>query len=411
MNRQLSLPAPATIVTRRRFLHRAGAATAGVLAAGGFIATGTVAGALLAADALTAEAAAMRDDAAIAREADALLTDAVRQQLFRGSVLIARAGKIVLHKGYDWADVAHHIPNTRHTRFRIASITKQFTAMAILQLQEQGKLHVHDLVSEHLPNTPAAWRQITLQQLLTHTSGIPDYMNFPNFAAVMTRTLSPEQLIGLFRDKPLDFRPGSRWKYSNSGYNVLGYIVALRSGLSFPRFLQRHIFTPLGMADSGYDVNHPALPAHATGYASWTRPAAYMDISVAYADGSLYSTVGDLYRWDQEVTSAHPRLVSRQTMREMFTPYVPTDASHPGSMAYGYGWYIGAQGGRRYIDHTGDINGFLADNGFFPDDKVTLIVLSNLESDAGLRQITGHLAGIIFGLADCVEMRSPCVEM
>jgi CubicO group peptidase (beta-lactamase class C family) len=401
-----------SMVTRCRFLRRAGVTVGGVAAAGGLLASGTmaIAGQTLAAGALSTNArATLPSDTAVARQAAALLADAAWRQLFRGSVLIARHGEILLSKGYDWADVASRVPNTASTRFRIASITKQFTAMAILQLQEQGKLRVHDHVSAYLPNTPAAWHAITLHHLLTHTSGIPDYTTLPNFDAASTETLTPLQAIDLFRDQPLEFPPGTRWKYDNSGYQVLGYLVTLLSGLSYPRFLRRHIFTPLRMADSGYDANHPALPLHATGYATWTEPAGYIDMSVVFADGSLYATVGDLYRWDREVTSAHPTIVSRDSLRQMFTPWVPTDSSR--ALYYGYGWFIGTEGGHRFIDHTGDLNGFISDNGFFPDDEATLIVLSNFEASSGLRQITGHLSGILFGLGDCVEMVMPCVEM
>jgi D-alanyl-D-alanine carboxypeptidase len=407
---RVRLDTPGAAVTRRRFLRRASVAVGGVAAAGSLIASGAIAGETLAAEALATNARAMLPgDAAVARQADALLTDAARRQMFRGSALIARRGTVILSKGYDWADIASRVPNSAGTRFRIASITKQFTAMAILQLQEQGKLRVHDHVSAYLPNTPAAWHAITLHHLLTHTSGIPDYTNLPSYDAASIRTLTPLQAVNLFRDQPLEFAPGTRWKYDNSGYQVLGYLVTLLSGISYAEFLQRHIFTPLRMADSGYDVNHPSLPLHATGYASWTTPAGYIDMSVVFADGSLYSTVGDLYRWDREVTSTHPTIVSGESLRQMFTPWVSTDASH--TLSYGYGWFIGKEGGHRFIDHSGDINGFISDNGFFPDQKVTLIVLSNFEASAGLRQITGHLSGIIFGLGDCERLEMPCVEM
>jgi CubicO group peptidase (beta-lactamase class C family) len=347
----------------------------------------------------------------VAQTADALLSGLVAQRLFRGSVLLARRGRVILSKGYDWADVARRVPNTPRTRFRIASITKQFTAMAILQLQDQGKLSVHDHLGAYLSPCPAAWRPITLHQLLTHTSGIPDYTNFPTFASIMARTLTTEQLIALFRDKPLDFRPGTRWRYSNSGYVLLGAIVERVSGLSYAAFLQRHIFTPLNLTNTGYDVNHPALPGHATGYAAWERPAAYIDLSVAYANGCLYSTTEDLYRWDQALTSGHPALVSARTLRQMFTPFAPTDPAAPHSVAYGYGWFIGYEGAHREIEHTGDINGFISANQFYPDDHLTVIVLSNLETDRGLRTVTLDLAGIALGYADCARTWLPCSEL
>jgi CubicO group peptidase (beta-lactamase class C family) len=351
------------------------------------------------------------DERSIAQTADIFLKGLVADRSFRGSVLIARRGHVILSKGYDWADVARRVPNTPRTRFRIASITKQFTAMAILQLQDQGKLHVHDHLSAYLSPCPAAWRPITLHQLLTHTSGIPDYTNLPSYTSIMTRTLTREQLLALFRDKPLDFRPGTRWRYSNSGYAMLGIIVERVSGLSYAAFLQRHIFTPLRLANTSYDVNHPALPGHATGYATWERPAAYIDMSVPFANGCLYSTTEDLYRWDQALTSGHPALVSRQALRQMFTPYVPLNPADPHAVAYGYGWFIGYEGAHREIEHTGDINGFISANQFYPDDHLTVIYLSNLETDRGLRGPTLDLAGIALGYADCAHTWLPCSEL
>jgi CubicO group peptidase (beta-lactamase class C family) len=264
----------------------------------------------------------------------------------------------------------------------------------------------------YLSACPSAWRPITLHHLLTHTSGIPDYTAFPTYPAIMGRHLSPAQLIALFRDKPLQFRPGTRWRYSNSGYAVLADLVAGVSGLPYAAFLQRHIFTPLGLTNTGYDVNHPALPGHATGYATWTRPAAYIDMSVPYGNGCLYSTVDDLYRWDQALLTGHPALVAPATLRQMFTPYVPTDpAAGSRGVAYGYGWFIGAIGRHREIEHTGDINGFLSSNQVYPDDHLTVVVLSNLESNQGLRQLTSDLAGITLGYADCAGIAQPCAEL
>jgi CubicO group peptidase (beta-lactamase class C family) len=347
----------------------------------------------------------------VAQAADALLGELVAQHSFRGSVLIARHGRIILSKGYDWADVAHRVPNTPHSRFRIGSITKQFTALAILQLQDQGRLHVHDHLASYLSPCPAAWRPITLHQLLTHTSGIPDYTTFPSFPSLMTRTLTPEQLIAVFRDKPLAFPPGSRWRYSNSGYVLLGAIVERVTGLSYAAFLQQHIVTPLHLTNTGYDANHSALPGHATGYATWERPAAYIDLSVAFANGCLYSTTEDLYRWDRALRSGHPALVSARALRQMFTPYAPTDPADPQAVAYGYGWFIGYEGAHREIEHTGDINGFISANQLYPDDDLTIIYLSNLETDRGLRGPTLALAGIVLGYADCAHTWLPCSEL
>ena len=343
--------------------------------------------------------------------ADEYLSDLAVRRLFRGAALVARGGRVLLGKGYDWADIAHRAPNTQHTRFRIASVTKQFTALAVLQLQDRGRLDVRDRLSAYLRSTPPAWRPITLHQLLTHTSGIPDYFGLPGFTAIEKQAVTPEQLIALFRDLPLDFPPGTRWSYSDSGYVLLGHIVSRLTGLSYAGFLQRHVFAPLGLSGTGYDVDHPSPPRHAAGYTDWHTVAPFIDISVLYAAGALYSTVGDLLRWDRALAAGSPALLSARGLREAFTPYVSTGLPVARSAAYGYGWFIGTEGGRRLYSHVGDINGFVSFNGFFPDDGLTVVVLSNLESAPDPGDVAAHLAGITFGYADCREPAGACPEM
>jgi CubicO group peptidase (beta-lactamase class C family) len=348
--------------------------------------------------------------AAAALCAAAALEDQVASQQFRGSVLVAQRGQVLFSQGYDWADLGRRVPNSPQTRFRIASITKQFTALAILLLQERGSLHVQDALKSHLPNCPQAWNSITLQHLLTMTSGIPDYVNFPPYQRLSTVPHTDEQSIATFRDTPLDFAPGSKWAYSNSNYALLGYLVQLVSGMSWEEFLQSNILTPLHMGDTGVSTRARTPPQLALGYASWTQEACFEWAS--FGDGSLYSTVLDLYRWDQEVTSPHPTLVSASTLRQMFTPYAHTEASAgPRSEAYGYGWFIGYEGSQREIEHTGEISGFLSSNQLYPDDSLTVIVLSNLETDAGLRTLTSFLAGTFLGFPDCATYYDPCSEL
>jgi CubicO group peptidase (beta-lactamase class C family) len=400
---------PLNLATQPRTLSRGGvlrqpasaAALALALGPGGGLAAATRLGRI-------ARAPAGRSAAQIA---DALLTGLVAQQSFRDSVLIAQSGRVILSKGYDWADVARHVPNTPRTPFRIGSITKQFTALAILQLQERGKLQVHDHLSDYLSPCPVAWRPVTLHHLLTHTSGIPDYTTFPSFSALMARPHTPAQLIALFRDKPLDFAPGTRWRYSNSGYVLLGYLIETLSDRTYAQFLEQSIFTPLRLTGTGYDLVHPTRPGQATGYATWARTTAAIDLSVAYAAGGLSSTVEDLYLWDRALTGGHPALASARTLRQMFTPYAPTNPADPHSVAYGYGWFIGYEGSHREMEHTGDINGFLSANQLYPNDDLTIIYLSNLETDRGLRVPTLDLAGIALGYADCAQTRLPCSEL
>src|SRR5579863_2549516 len=206
---------------------------------------------------------------------DSYLSHLAATCVLSGSVLVEQNG-MLFSKGYGLADVDAQIPNTPQTRFRIGSITKQFTAIAILMLQDRGKLHVQDHICRYIPACPSDWQPITIAQLLTHTSGIPDYTNFPDFVATWTQPTTPEALIARFKDAPLDFPPGSVFRYSSSGYVLLGYIIERVSGESYATFLRENIFVPLKMNNSGYDTTYPALPRHATGYyADRSKPDPY----------------------------------------------------------------------------------------------------------------------------------------
>ncbi len=246
-----------------------------------------------------------------ATQIDAYLTHLATKGVMNGSVLVAHNG-MVFDKGYGVADKEKHVLNTPQTRFRLGSVSKQFTAMAILMLQERGKLHIQDHLCLYVSSCPSDWQPITVEHLLTHTSGIPDYTNFPDFAVTWTQAVTVEQLIARFKDMSLEFTPGSAFRYSNSGYVLLGYVIEQVSHMSYATFLQTQIFDPLALHNTGYDTQYPLLPQHATGYyPGYVKPDAY-DMSVLYAAGALYSTVEDLYVWDQALTSH--TLISQQSL-------------------------------------------------------------------------------------------------
>ena len=330
---------------------------------------------------------------------DAYLTQLAASGTFRGSVLIAHDGMVLLSKGYGLADEARNIPNTPQTRFRIGSITKQFTAMAIVILQERGKLQVQDHVCLYVPDCPVDWQPITLKHLLTHTSGIPDYINQPDFLSFIGTPATPEQLVARFKDVPLLFTPGDHWSYSNSGYTLLGYIIERVSGETYAQFLQENIFDPLQLRDTGYDTNNPPLPQHATGYISPHVEPVYIDMSELYAAGALYSTVEDLERWDQAL--AMGRLVSQQSLDAMFAVSIPCPAGGCGlstDLGYGYGWFIAKESNQQLIYHLGHIDGFLTFNGFYPASKLDVVVLSNLDS-APVLTTSVKLGAMVLGTA------------
>jgi len=186
----------------------------------------------------------------VALPADARLT----ASSFRGSVLLARGGEVILAKGYGLANLELEVPNTPETKFRLGSITKTFTAAAVLHLQEQGRLNVQDRISAYIPNAPDAWKNVTIHHLLTHTSGIPSYTDGPRYEEHMRDKIGrPEEMLARFRDLPLEFRPGEKFKYNNSGYFLLGLLIEQVSGEKYEDYLRRNIFEPLQMADTGYD--------------------------------------------------------------------------------------------------------------------------------------------------------------
>jgi CubicO group peptidase (beta-lactamase class C family) len=225
----------------------------------------------------------------------------VADHQFMGSVLVARHGQVLLSKGYGFADAEWDVKNTPSTKFRLGSVTKQFTAASILLLEERGKLHVDDRVKKYLPDAPPAWDQITIRHLLTRTSGIPNFTSFPDYRSMETISTTPQKLVARFRDKPLDFQPGEKFSYSNSGYVLLGYLIEKISGRSYAKFVQENIFDKLDMHDSGYD-SHAALIKHrASGYkpgANGLENADYIDMTIPLSAGALYSTTEDLWRWE-----------------------------------------------------------------------------------------------------------------
>src|SRR3984957_17979708 len=246
----------------------------------------------------------------------------VSDKQFMGSVLVARGETVVLDKGYGFANLEWNIPNTPTTKFRLGSITKQFTAASILLLEERGKLKTDDPVKKYMADAPAAWDKVTIYNLLTHTSGIANFTSFPDYASTETAPTTPEKLVARFRDKPLEFQPGEKWNYSNSGYVLLGYLIEKISGTPYAQFVQENIFAPLEMRDSGYDSSAAIIKHRASGYTPSDKGpvhAGYIDMSIPFSAGSLYSTTHDLLRWEQGLFGG--KLLSAASLKKMTTPF------------------------------------------------------------------------------------------
>jgi len=306
---------------------------------------------------------------------------------FMGTVLVAQDGKILLDKAYGFANLEWEVPNTPTTKFRLGSITKQFTAASILLLEERGKLKVEDPVKKYMPDAPAAWDKITIFHVLTHTSGIPSLTSFPDFESHEAQAMTPEKLVEWFRDKPLEFEPGTKWNYSNSGYILLGYLIEKISGQSYSDFVQQNIFTPLGMKDSGYDSNSTIIAHRAAGYTpgkSSPVNAGFVHMSIPFSAGALYSTTEDLLRWEQGLFGG--KVLKAESLAKMTTPF---------KQDYAFGLAVSTNNGHKMIAHDGGIEGFNTALAYYPDDKLVVAVLANLNGPAG--QIAGNLAKVAHG--------------
>ncbi len=312
----------------------------------------------------------------------------VRARTFMGAVLVARGSDIILSKGYGSANLEWDIPNTPATKFRLGSITKQFTAAAILLLEERGKLTLEDPIRKHIPDAPATWDTVTIFNLLTHTSGIPNFTSLPSYKSLKLEETPVAKTIVAVRDRPLDFAPGEKMSYSNSGYLVLGHVIERVTGGSYEKFVADNIFTPLGMKDSGYDSNTAIIPRRAGGYmpsAAGPVHAGFVHMSIPHAAGALYSTTEDLLRWEQGLFGG--KLIAATTLAKMITPFKGD---------YGLGVVVQTAGGRQVVQHGGGIDGFNTFLAYYPDRKVTVAVLANLNGQAPT-QIATKLAELAHG--------------
>ena len=310
------------------------------------------------------------------------------------AVLVAQNGKVLLQKGYGLADISAGTPITPQTKFRIGSITKQFTASAILKLQEQGKLSVGDKLAKFFPDFPRG-REVTLRHLLTHTSGIRSYTDMPGFIEKVTAPITPDKLIDSFKDEPYDFAPGKKWHYDNSGYFLLGMIVEKVSGKSYEQFLRENFFEPLKMNDTGVYRTGLALEHEALGYqfeSGKFNKALNWDMSWAGAAGALYSTVEDLYRWNEAIFTG--KALSDASLKAAWTPVLTEDDKKDDpEVGYGFGWDIALVRGVRAISHGGGLNGFSTVLFRLPRQNFTVVVLEN--ALPGASPAPGELAHLV----------------
>jgi len=320
---------------------------------------------------------------------DALIDAYAKLYKFNGSALVAKNGVILLNKGYGYRNATDKVANNEQTIFQLGSVTKQFTSAVILKLQEEKKLSVSDKLSKYFPGYPKG-DSITIEQLLTHTSGIYNYTNDGKFMAnEVTKPANREMMMALFKDKPLDFSPGTRWSYSNSGYSLLGYIIEAVTKKPYEQAVRKYIFTPLKMTHSGFDFTHLKSNEKAIGYFKLNDKekveAPIVDSSVSFSAGAIYSTISDLYLWHKALQKNS--ILSREQQEKAYTPV---------KNRYGYGWSIDSIEGKRRVSHGGGIHGFITTIARVPEDDICIVLLSNA-SNTTVGEISKSIFAILYG--------------
>lgn len=340
---------------------------------------------------------------------------------FSGAVLVAKDGKIIFRKGYGLADVEKRIPYTPDTQHAIASVSKMFTSVAALKLRDQGKLKLDDSICKHLDDCPTAWQPVTIQNLMRHTSGIPDYeekleLGSEKYLQMMAEGNTSARIYAEAKKLPLDFKPGEQWHYSNTGYVVLSYLVQKVAKMPFAEFVAKNILRPTGMKHTGiFSFGKPPKNL-AVGYTygdlGWEKTLAGfpltdgtlkkqppITISSPHGDAMLYSTLDDLYRWSQLMEGS--KMIPKSEVDEIYTA---------GLEDYGYGWFIGQGFNRKRARHNGMLPGFLTDFIRFPDEKTTIIIFSNIDRTR-LNSVARDVTAITLGTPYDMPVRGKVIKL
>ncbi|GAA4311316.1 hypothetical protein GCM10023115_33090 [Pontixanthobacter gangjinensis] len=330
---------------------------------------------------------------------DELMSKYTQYKQFNGSLLVAKEGEVILKKGYGMANMEWDIPNSPKTKHRVGSITKQFTAMLIMQLKEEGKLQLDVPITTYLEEYPkSTGDKVTIHHLLTHTSGVPNYTSFPGFFENRSRDpYTVRELTRTFSDSSLVFEPGTNFAYSNSGYILLGAIIEEVTGKTYEEALKERILKPLAMNDTGYDHFEEIIKNRSTGYEqkgnNFTN-SKYLDMSIPYAAGSIYSTVEDLFKWHKALLN--DELISPASKKIMFQAHKPL-----GPQSAAYGWFVGSQKFGMEKDsvfttvHSGGINGYSSLITRIPSDDALIVLLNNTGGKA-LNDMTEAIGRILY---------------
>jgi CubicO group peptidase (beta-lactamase class C family) len=309
--------------------------------------------------------------------------------------LVAKDGEIIYKKALGLANVELNVPMATDMVFRIGSMTKQFTAVSILMLAEQGKLELNDPITKYIPDYPTHGHELTIHHLLTHTSGIANSTTLnPWDAHVRKKDFEPKALVDYFKNEPIKTAPGEQYQYNNFGYHILGYLIEIVSEMSYGAFVEKNIFQPLGMGHSYYGSHEAIIPNRATGYTR-TRAgfehAEYISMTQPYAAGALMSTVQDQLIWINALLDH--RLISKQSLELAWSNY---DLNNGNKINYGYGWFINDINGSRTVEHAGGISGYQTNAIYVPEENVFVVVFTNCDR-TDPRPVSTRMAALAIG--------------
>ncbi|MEO6348356.1 MAG: serine hydrolase [Aquaticitalea sp.] len=315
------------------------------------------------------------------------------------SFLIAKNGKPIYQKAFGMANLELNVPMTTNNVIEIGSMTKQFTAVSILMLEEQGKLAIEDDITKYIPDYPNQGKKITIHQLLNHTSGIKSYTDMANFESIARTDMTPKELIDVFKNEPMGFEPGDKFLYNNSGYILLGYIIEVASGQTFADFIQKNIFDTLGMTSSSYGSMKKIVPNRASGYSQIENGyvnADYLSLTLPYAAGSIMSTTSDLLKWENALNNN--TLIKKESYEKAIHGSTLNDGSH---ISYGFGLEEDDISGSRSLQHGGGIFGYTTMGIYLPNEKMYVVGLTNCNC-MNITGVTNRIAALSIGkpLAD-----------
>lgn len=335
-----------------------------------------------------------------AQDIEARINDKLKEKIAEngpGAVfLVAKKGNVVYKKAFGLANLELQVPMESNNVFEIGSMTKQFTAVSILMLMEEGKLQLDDEITEYIPDYPTRGHVITIHHLLNHTSGIKSFTSVKGLDAIANNNMEPLEMIDFFKNEPMDFHPGEKFKYNNSGYIILGYIIERASGMEYADFVEKHIFKKLGMSSSYYARRSKVIPNRASGYHEREDyiNARHINYSIPFASGSLMSTVDDMLKWEQAIKNHI--LLGKESTRKVFTNYTLNNGELTN---YGYGWHVKTMNGSKSLEHGGSIFGFKSMGVYLPEEDIYVIGLSNCDCNSPT-QITREIAEMVLNNND-----------